>query len=255
MICIDNTHMDIYFNLAAEEYLLKNTQDNIFMVWQSDHAVVIGKHQHVTTETDAAFIASRQIDIARRYSGGGAVYHDLGNINFTFIETTDRIDFDKYIKQVVGFLASIGIYAQQDERLGISVDGKKISGSAQSIYKGRVMYHCTLLYNTDLNILNAALNGKPGKDDELPPAYRVKSVRSEVTNLCEHLQNPPDVNRLKKIILGYFSGNDRIYGLNKYDLSAIEKLRKEKYAIPEWIFGKKILKTEQATFSPPFSFH
>ena len=158
MFCIDNRCTDIYFNLAAEEYLLKQKRGNFFMLWQSEPSVVIGKHQSVAAEADKRFLDEKGITLARRFSGGGAVYHDRGNINLSFIETVKQPDFGYYLQQVVDFLEKVGISAYADQRLGIYVDERKISGSAQCIHKDRVMYHCTLLFSTDLDTLNAALN-------------------------------------------------------------------------------------------------
>ena len=143
MFCIDNRCTDIYFNLAAEEYLLKQKRGNFFMLWQSEPSVVIGKHQSVAAEADKRFLDEKGITLARRFSGGGAVYHDRGNINLSFIETVKQPDFGYYLQQVVDFLEKVGISAYADQRLGIYVDERKISGSAQCIHKDRVMYHCT----------------------------------------------------------------------------------------------------------------
>jgi len=166
--CIDNRCTDVYFNLAAEEYLLKKKKDNFFMVWQSAPSVVIGKYQSVRNETDEAYLRANDIALTRRFSGGGAVYHDEGNLNLSFIETVERPDFEYYLRQTVDFLETLGIVAYTDKRMGIYVDGRKVSGSAQCIHKNRVMYHCTLLYSTNLLALDAALCGKGGDGDLLP---------------------------------------------------------------------------------------
>ena len=144
MFCIDNRCTDVYFNLAAEEYLLKKKKDNFFMMWQSVPSVVIGKHQSVRKEVDEKYIHENNILLARRFSGGGAVYHDEGNLNLSFMETVERPDFEYYLQQTVDFLESLGIVAYTDKRMGIYVDDRKVSGSAQCIHKNRVMYHCTL---------------------------------------------------------------------------------------------------------------
>mgnify|MGYP000778415506 CR=1 FL=1 len=125
MFCIDNRCTDIYFNLAAEEYLLKQKRGNFFMLWQSEPSVVIGKHQSVAAEADERFLDEKGITLARRFSGGGAVYHDRGNINLSFIETVKQPDFGYYLQQVVDFLEKVGISAYADQRLGIYVDERK----------------------------------------------------------------------------------------------------------------------------------
>ena len=136
--------------------------------------------------------------LARRFSGGGAVYHDRGNINLSFIETVKQPDFVYYLQQVVDFLEKVGVSAYADQRLGIYVDERKISGSAQCIHKDRVMYHCTLLFSTDLDTLNAALNGDPDAENRLPGSRTMRavpSVRSEVANIKEFCLDPMDIKR------------------------------------------------------------
>lgn len=244
MLCINSPSTDVYFNLAAEEYLLKNHSGNIFMIWQGKNAVVLGKHQNVRAEIDVRLAGEKQISIARRYSGGGTVYHDLGNINLTFIENQDKIDFSKYIKSIIGFLSAIGIEANADERLGINIDRLKISGSAQCIYKKRVLYHCTLLYSSNLELLNASLNGEPEnriKEPENKQVYTVKSVKSKVTNISDHLKNSPDIGKFKEKLLGFYLGNDpgsRLYQFGKDEEENINRLKTGKYMTPEWIFGR-----------------
>ena len=249
MLCINNRNTDIYFNLAAEEYLLKKSSEDIFMLWQGDASVVVGKHQNVWAEVNLDFVKEKHIHVARRYSGGGTVYHDSGNINLTFIETTNRVDFEKYLRQVLEFLSAAGISARADERMGITVDRLKVSGSAQCIHKNRVMYHCTLLYSTDLDILNTSLEVKPSQLEYVSGinrgGYAVKSVRSSVTNLCEHLQDPPDVDGFKELILDYFlnrSPENKIHDFSLADTVAIEQVKNDRYILPDWIYNKSILK-------------
>ena len=128
MFCIDNRCTDVHFHLAAEEYLLKQKRDNFFMLWQSAPSVVIGKHQSVQAEVDEEYLRQNGIALARRFSGGGAVYHDEGNINLSFIETVERPDFEYYLQRTVDFLETMGIDAYADKRLGLYVGGRKISG-------------------------------------------------------------------------------------------------------------------------------
>lgn len=244
MFCIDNRCTDIYFNLAAEEYLLKQKRENFFMLWQATPAVVIGKHQRVAAEVDMEYTQQHGVKVARRFSGGGAVYHDAGNVNLTFIETAAQPDFNYYLQQTVEFLATVGITADTDKRLGLYVDRHKISGSAQCIHKNRVMYHCTLLFSTDIEALNASLNGTSGQEILAPGSHTVRavpSVRSEVTNLCRHLQQSPDVKRFLHLVFHYFlSENEEnpIYRFSRSDVEAIEQLKREKYATEAWIYNK-----------------
>lgn len=269
MWCIDNRCTDIYFNLAAEEYLLKQKRDNFFMLWQSAPSVVIGKHQCVDAEVDEEFLRRRGIALARRFSGGGAVYHDEGNINLSFIETVERPDFDYYLQLTLDFLEQLGITAYSDERMGIYVDGCKVSGSAQCIHKDRVMYHCTLLFDTDLEVLKAALRGGGARLQEdgstrlqgngttrlqgdgttnrlLPGSKNVRavpSVSSEVTNLSGLLSPALPVKRFMRLLLHSFleeDGND-LYRFSEKDMEAIGELKQRRYARHEWIWEKEAI--------------
>lgn len=240
MLCIDNTYTDVYFNLAAEEYLLKNFPDDIFMLWQNDLSVIIGKHQNLQTEVNLDFIGEKQIKVARRYSGGGTVYHDSGNLNLTFIESNDHPDFDKYSRQMLEFLSTIGIHAEADERHSLYVDGLKISGSAQYLRKNKVLYHATLLYSSNLNYLASTLESPyahSGNDEETRPWRHVKSVKSPVTNISGYLTCPMPIDEFKKLIINYFINNgtnNYIYQFSLQDITAIDQLKQEKYATNSW---------------------
>ena len=237
--CIHSPFTDIYFHLAAEEYLLKQGADDVFMLWQDTPSVVMGKHQRVQSEVDREWAELQQIHIARRFSGGGTVYHDLGNVNLTFIETVSRLpDFKTYLHRVLEFFVSIGLTAEGYERLGIYLHGLKISGSAQCVYKNRVLYHCTLLYDTDMTILNKVLNPE-GKieEKESVPVYAVPSVRSAVTNISNYLPMET-IEDFKKTVFQYFSKGQSAVAFNEWELGVIDKLRKEKYIRDEWIFSR-----------------
>lgn len=236
MRCIDNPCQDIYFNLAAEEFLLKQCTDNVFMLWQDTTAVVIGKHQRWRAEVDEEFALARHIPVARRFSGGGAVYHDSGNLNLTFIENTRLAGFDKYLQRTLGFLSSLGIAAQGDDRLGIYIDGLKVSGSAQCVHRGRVMYHCTLLFDTRLDVLRRVLSA-PRQVDSLS-GYGVPSVRSEVTNIKNYLPVPLSVGAFRQRAFRYFAGDNGGQPLDETETEVIRLLREERYGRGEWIYQK-----------------
>jgi len=237
--CIYSPFTDIYFHLAAEEYLLKQGNEDIFMLWQDTPSVVIGKHQRLRSEVDQEWAEREQVHVARRFSGGGAVYHDLGNVNLTFIETTPRLpEFVTYLQRTLDFLNSMGLMATGGERLGIYLNGLKISGSAQCLYKDRVLYHCTLLYDTDLTALNQALNPEPMVDDEtLSSVYAVPSVRSEVTNIRRHL-SAGTVTDFKEKAFQYFSKSQSVSAFTREEIEAINQLREEKYIQKEWIYSR-----------------
>jgi lipoate-protein ligase A len=237
--CIYSPFSDIYFHLAAEEYLLKQGNEDIFMLWQDTPSVVIGKHQRLRSEVDQEWAEREQVHIARRFSGGGTVYHDLGNVNLTFIETTPRLpEFVTYLQRTLDFLNSMGVMAIGGERLGIYLNGLKISGSAQCLYKDRVLYHCTLLYDTDLTALHQALNPAPMVDDEtLSSVYAVPSVRSEVTNIRRHL-SAGTVTDFKEKAFQYFSKSQSVSAFTKEEIEAVNQLREEKYIQKEWIYSR-----------------
>lgn len=237
--CIYSPFTEIYFHLAAEEYLLKQGNEDIFMLWQDTPSVVIGKHQRLRSEVDQEWAEREQVHIARRFSGGGAVYHDLGNVNLTFIETTPRLpEFVTYLQRTLDFLNSMGLMATGGERLGIYLNGLKISGSAQCLYKDRVLYHCTLLYDTDLTALHQALNPELMVDDEtLSSVYAVPSVRSEVTNIRRHL-SAGTVTDFKEKAFQYFSKSQSVSAFTREEIEAINQLREEKYIQKEWIYSR-----------------
>lgn len=240
MLCIKNPYTDPYFNLAAEEYLLKNFKEDIIMVWQNEPSIILGKHQNVRAEVNLDFVKEKQIKVVRRYSGGGAVYHDLGNVNLTFIENNSTLDFDKFTNLTINILASLGISAQADARRALNIDGLKISGSAQSVHKNRVLYHATLLYSSDLTILNESLDSKFQEPDDKPSRFYVKSVKSVVTNISEHLSTEISIDNFKQSIIDYFledKEDNKLYSLDKEDLAAIELLKEKKYATAVWNYN------------------
>lgn len=212
------------------------------MVWQSEASVVVGKHQNIAVEVDLDFARSNNIRVVRRQSGGGAVYHDAGNINLTFIESNTQPDFNKYILQIKQMLQSIGVLAQSDERNSIYIDGKKISGSAQFIRRNKSLFHATLLYSTNLTNLLATLDGKSiasTSSDEKRSKFSVKSVKSPVTNICEFLPESWTLIEFKNFIINYLMAigtNNSLYSFTQMDLNAIEQLKLEKYDTTSWNF-------------------
>ncbi|HJZ39136.1 MAG TPA: lipoate--protein ligase [Bacteroidales bacterium] len=245
MDCILNNNPDPFFNLAAEEYLLKQTDRDVFMLWQSSPAVVVGKHQNTLAEINYRFLMENHIPAARRLSGGGTVFHGPGNLNFTFIrhgEAGKLVDFENFIHPVLDFLKYMGIEARRGLKNEILVQDLKISGNAEHIYKNRVLHHGTLLFNADLDMLHEAI--RPGKSRYVDKA--VPSNRSKVMNVSELL---PDMSmadfRLAWMdhFLSY-SGNSN-YNLTPQEERTIQNLAVSKYSTWEWIYG----------WSPDYEFH
>lgn len=222
MLNINNPYTDPYFNLASERYLLQNSNSDIFMMWQNEPSVIVGKYQDVDAEINRDFARENQIKIARRISGGGSVYHDLGNVNLTFIERNSKFDFNKYPMMIIDFLNTLGIDATPDMRLGLNLNGMKISGSAQYICKDVSLFHATLLFSSDLTMLENVLLKSKNSDNR----KFVKSVNTPVTNICEHLKIPIQIGDFKKKIMTHFTGTS--YTFDKKDLTSIEQLKLER---------------------------
>ena len=158
MICIHLKNTNPFYCLAAEEYLLKNFDDDIFMLWQSKDTVVLGKHQNALAEINYPFVRANNVTVARRISGGGTVFHDAGNVNFAFIKNVKspaEISFKQFTQPVVEALALLGIEATSSGRNDLLIEGLKISGNAEHVFKNRVLHHGTLLFNSDLENLGS----------------------------------------------------------------------------------------------------
>lgn len=246
MFYIKNDSLDPRFNLALEEYVVKylDSEDTFVLLWQNEPSVIIGRFQNTVEEINTEYIEKKGINVVRRITGGGAVYHDLGNLNFSFIEKTDAdsIDFRKYNERIVLALEKLGIKAEHNSRNDIAIEGKKFSGNAQFIYKGKVLHHGTILFNSNLEDVQAALRVNADKFT----SKGVKSVRSRVTNVSDYLKEMITIEEFKEILLqSLFAPDFPVeYKLREEDLKAIYKLKEEKYDTWEWNYGS----------SPAFNF-
>jgi len=231
---------DPAFNLAAEQYVFDSLpRDRMYlMLWQNDNAIIIGKHQNTAAEINEAFVRSHGIRVVRRLSGGGAVYHDLGNLNYTLISDAQgsELDLGVFCRPVIRALQKLGVDAQLNGRNDMTIGGQKFSGNAQYRKEGRVMHHGTILFDSDMSVLADALQ----VDEEKMKAKGVKSVRSRVTNVRPHL--PADMtlprfrSALLESILEEMPGTE--YELTEKDLAAIEATRRQRYATWEWNYGR-----------------
>lgn len=198
MISIRNESKDPHFNLALEEYVFYNFDPNeeYVILWQNEPSVIIGRNQNTIEEINAKFIKEHNINVVRRMSGGGAVYHDLGNLNYTFIINSDKdviSNFKKFTEPIVSALAKLGVKAEFSGRNDITIDGKKFSGNAQHYANNRLLHHGTILFNSDLAVVQEALNVKIDK----LKSKGVKSVRSRVTNVYPYLKEKLLLKSLK----------------------------------------------------------
>jgi lipoate-protein ligase A len=238
MLCINLKNTNPFFCLAAEEYLLKNFSDDVFMLWQSENTVVVGKHQNALGEVNYRFVCENGITIARRISGGGTVFHDTGNVNFSFIKNTKspaEISFKQFTQPVVAALAELGITATTSGRNDLLIEGKKISGNAEHIFKNRVLHHGTLLYNSDLKNLGQAIKIVSKKYE----SKAVQSNRSEVANISEFLKSELSVLEFIQFLIDVQLKNSKncFYKLNEKDTHEIDNLVKEQFISHDWNFG------------------
>ncbi len=230
---------DPTWNLALEQYVFDvlPRDKNYFLLWQNRNAVIIGRHQNTLAEINEAYIKEKGIQVVRRLSGGGAVYHDMGNLNFTFIqdsETGIALDLGLFCQPVAAAIRALGADAQVNGRNDITVDGKKFSGNAQYMKEGRVMHHGTLLFASDMQAAQSALQPDPDKIK----AKGVASVRSRITNLQPYLPGITLEQFRQMLLEKLFAGRPmEPCTLTQQDLEAIEAIRKERYATWDWNYG------------------
>ncbi len=238
---LDLTTTDPSFNLAAEQYVFDALpRDRAYlMLWQNDNAIIVGKHQNTLAEINEPYVREHGICVVRRLSGGGAVYHDLGNLNFTFIVDagdTATLDLHLFCLPIVRTLHALGVEAEVNGRNDITIEGKKFSGNSQYLKEGRVMHHGTLMFNSNLSVVADALH----VDADKIQSKGVKSVRSRVTNVLPYLPQPVSLPEFRAAllqnILAQTPGTE--YVLTAQDNEAIEKLRTERYATWEWNYGR-----------------
>lgn len=226
---------DAYFNLASEEYLLKQKDGYYVYLWVNEPAVIVGVNQNTMQEVNLSYTEEKGIKVVRRQTGGGAVYHDLGNICYTVIAPFDETvnNYEKFTAPVIEYLNLIGIKAEFSGRNDISVDGKKISGNAQTVYGDRIMHHGTLLFKTDMDALTGALKPNKLKIE----SKGIKSVRARVTNIYDNLLMKMEAKEFLDGLRSYFRSEMPSIDFSDEDIKAIHKLVKEKYSTYEWNIG------------------
>ena len=233
---ITHDNHDPYFNLASEEYLLRQKGGYYIYLWVNAPAVIVGINQNTIEEVNLGYTEEHGIKVVRRQTGGGAVYHDLNNICYTVIAPYDENadNYRKFTAPVIEYLNSIGVKAEFSGRNDITVKGKKISGNAQTVVGGRIMHHGTLLFHTDMSVLSSAL--KPNKLKM--ESKGIKSVRARVGNIYDFLPQKTTAAEFLKGLSEYFKKSCEEYVLNEEDIAAINKLVKEKYSKYEWNVGR-----------------
>lgn len=234
-----NRHTDPYFNMAFDEYCLEHKIGDgpLCYLWQNRPAVIVGANQQIHTEVDVDYLKEHDIVLARRVTGGGAVYHDWGNLNYTIVGEAKEMerDYPEYACLMQQALCELGVPATLSGRNDILVDGLKVSGFAKRVAKGRIMVHGTLMYDVDVEVLSKALT---------PPAVKLQtkgiaSVRSRVGNLKPYLPHIADIDGMRSALLRILSRGftDKEVCIDEKGIAEIEKLAKEKFADWHWIYG------------------
>jgi lipoate-protein ligase A len=247
MKCILSPFNRCYLNIASEEYYLENFDEDVFYLYINRPCVIIGKNQNTYAEINQDYVQTNGIDVVRRNSGGGAVYHDLGNLNYGFITKSGGKDiheiFREFTAPVLKVLTALGVNAVFSGRNDLTIDGKKFSGNAQFRSKDKVLIHGTLLFSSDLEQVSKSLNADPRKFED----KSIKSIKSRVTNILPYLPSPITVDEFSSIIINeILSGFPGAYTYEPtgHDREQIELLADKKYSTWEWNYG----------YSPEFNY-
>ena len=239
MLIIRSNTSNPAFNLATEEFLMNHKQDNWFYLYINDPSIIVGKHQNSLAEINVDYVKENNVIVIRRTTGGGAVFHDPGNLNFTFImkeHPGETADFRKYTQPIIDVLQAMDVDAKFEGRNDMTIEGKKFSGNAKAFYNNKILQHGTLLFDSTLPNLSQALKLNPLK-------YRdkaVKSISSRVTNISEHLKHDITLEEFEKRIVDHVRtmyADAEVYDLTDEDRAAIQKLVDEKYGTWDWNFG------------------
>jgi lipoate---protein ligase len=239
MFCLNLSATDPFFNLALEEYLFRSGTGDYLVLGINTPSVIIGKHQAAHMETDTRYIYRRNIPVIRRISGGGAVFHDPGNLNFSFILNSlqgKQVDFRKYLEPVICFLSGLGIDARFEGKNDLRVGGLKISGNAEHVWRNRVLHHGTILFDSDLDDLSSSLR----KDNSYYHTSAVKSNPAKVCNLKALIPALLNAEELKQKMMDFFlqqdNDNHEIFVTDEYKYET-GKLAESKYRTWEWNYA------------------
>lgn len=241
MIIINSPSNNVYFNIASEEYLLARfPEEEILLFYINAPSIIIGKFQNTLAEINLDYVTTNNIKVVRRLSGGGAVYHDLGNLNFSFhskASDSDFSDFETFTKPVIQLLNKLDVPAKLEGRNDLLVDGKKFSGNAKTVKSKKMIQHGTILINSEMSVLADALKVNPLKFVD----KAVKSNRARVTNLIDYLPEGTTTDSFKQLFIQEIKASSKddviLYHFDEQDIAEIEKLVKERYNTWEWNFG------------------
>lgn len=249
MIGVLSDTLDPFYNLALEEYLFRKIEDkDVFLLWRNRPSVVVGCYQNISQEVNLLQLKQKGVPVVRRMSGGGTVYHDLGNINYSLMRDREKcLDYGRFLSVILSALQALGIHAEQDKISDLCIGKKKISGSAQKVSGNRVLHHGTLLYDSDLTLLSEICTAHKTKD--ITSKASVSAI-SEVTNIKKEWEKtrekPPSTEEFMELLFQQLLGKEgeRLV-LTEEELKEVEALAEEKYRSWDWTFGK----------SPAFNFH
>ena len=236
---IKNPNTNPHYNMAFDEYCLESLpiDEPVFFLWQNKPSVIVGFNQEVNTEVNLDYLNQQGITLARRVTGGGAVYHDFGNLNYTIVGRSEDLerDYPEYASLMMKALQALGVPATLSGRNDILVEGKKVSGFAKRVCKNRLMVHGTLMFNVDVDVLTHVLNTSQSKLQ----SKGIASVRSRVANLSDYLPEISDIQTFKNRLEEILSNNhtDAEYHLSEEDFANIQRLTDEKFATWEWNYG------------------
>lgn len=240
MVYLESPTTDPAFNLALEQYVFDEMprDQEYFMLWQNDNAIIVGKNQNTIEEINQKYVDEHKIRVIRRLSGGGAVYHDLGNLNFTYIvdgEDASQMDLYAFCRPIARTLARLGVNAEVNGRNDITIDGRKFSGNSQYIRSRRIMHHGTMMFDSDLSVVSECLNVSKDKIE----SKGIQSVRSRVTNIREHLPVDCTLEEYKRQLIHFLEEETPMerHIFTPEEIRRVEEIKADRYDRWEWNYG------------------
>lgn len=239
MLSIFSASQHAPFNIATEEYLLRHTEHEVFLLYINSPSIIVGVHQNSIAEINLDYVKEHKIPVVRRLTGGGTVFHDLGNLNFCFIMKSEQDspwNFARYTAPILEVLQELGVNAILKGRNDLVIEERKFSGNAKLVENGKILQHGTILFDSKMGDLSAALKVNPLKFND----KAVKSIRSRVTNVCEHLPQALSLLEFTELVRAKVHSiypEVQEYSFSAAEVSEIQKLADQKYATWDWNFG------------------